>query len=60
VTEHGLSAALFLTRLYARTIRPELPVIHPNGLPSDHPLQRAFNDVEKQITELCDEEQLSA
>ena len=60
LTNHGLSAALFLTRLYATTIRPGLSFIHPKGLSSDHPLQRAFNDVEKQINGLCQEEELVA
>jgi DNA-binding PadR family transcriptional regulator len=60
LTEHGLRAALFLTRLYARTIRPGMSFIHPKGLPSDHPLQRAFEDVDKQINELCEEEKLAA
>jgi hypothetical protein len=60
LTQRGLNAALFLTRLYARTIRPGMSFIHPKGLPSDHPLQRAFNDVEKQINDLCEAEQLAA
>jgi hypothetical protein len=60
LTEHGLRAALFLTRLYARTIRPGMSFLHPKGLPSDHPLQHAFNEVDKQINELCAEEKLAA
>lgn len=60
LTDHGLRAALFLTRLHARVIRPGMSFIHPKGLPSDHPLQRAFNNIDKQINDLCQEEKLAA
>jgi hypothetical protein len=60
LTEHGLHTALFFTRLYARVIRPGLSLIYPKGLPTDHPLRRAFNSVDKQINELCHEEKLAA
>jgi hypothetical protein len=60
LTDHGLRAALFLTRLHARAIRPGMSIIHSRGLRSDHPLQRAFDNVDKQIKELCQCEKLAA
>lgn len=60
LTDHGLRAALFLTRLHARAIRPGMSFIHPKGLPSDHPLQRDFNRLDKHIKDLCQGEKLAA
>jgi DNA-binding transcriptional ArsR family regulator len=60
LTDPGLRTALFLSRLYARTIRPGLSLIHPKDSPPDHPLQRAFNTVEKQIHRFCQEQKLAA
>jgi hypothetical protein len=52
--------ALFLTRLYACTIRPGMSLIHPEGLPSSHGLQRAFNNIDKQIHTFCQEQKIAA
>jgi hypothetical protein len=60
LTAFGLRAALFLSRLYARTIRPGLSFIDPQALPSDHGLQRAFNNLEKQVHLFCQQEKLAA
>lgn len=60
LTDFGLRSALFLSRLYARTIRPGLALLHPKDLPPDHRLQRAFNSVEDEIERFCAEEKLAA
>jgi hypothetical protein len=60
LTHFGLRAALFLSRLYARAIRPGLSFIHPKDLSSDYSLQRAFNTVEKEIHRFCQEQKLAA
>ena len=53
-------AALFLSRLYARAIRPGLSLIDPQALPSDHALQRAFQSLDKRINLFCQQEKLAA
>jgi hypothetical protein len=60
VTSHGLRISMFLSRLYARTIRPGLSFIHPEGLPSDHPLQKIFNRLDADIRLFCQDEKLAA
>jgi len=60
LTDFGLRAALFLTRLYSRTIRPGMSLIDPQALPSRHALQRAFNNLEQQIHTFCQEQKLAA
>jgi hypothetical protein len=60
VTDTGLRTALFLSRLYARAIRPGLSLVHPHALHSDHRLQRAFNALDKQIHAFCQQEKLAA
>jgi hypothetical protein len=60
LTAFGLRAALFLSRLYARAIRPGLSFIDPAALPSDHGLQRAFNHLEKHVNLFCQQEKLAA
>jgi hypothetical protein len=60
LTHFGLRAALFLSRLYARAIRPGLSFIHPKDFSSDYSLQRAFNTVEKEIHRFCQEQKLAA
>jgi hypothetical protein len=60
LTSHGLRISMFLSRLYARTIRPGLSFIHPEGLPSDHPLQGIFNKLDREVHLFCQEEKLAA
>lgn len=60
LTDFGLRTALFLSRLYARAIRPGLSFLHPKDLPPDHRLQRAFNNLEEEIHHFCEVEKLAA
>lgn len=60
LTDFGLRASLFLSRLYARAIRPGLSFIDPQALPSDHDLQRAFNTLDQKIQSFCQEQKLAA
>jgi hypothetical protein len=60
LTDFGLRATLFLSRLYARAIRPGMAFIDPAALPSNHGLQRAFNNLDKQIHTFCEEQKLAA
>jgi DNA-binding PadR family transcriptional regulator len=55
LTNFGLRSALLLSRLYARAIQPRLSLIDPHGLHSNHGLQRAFINVDKQIHTFCQE-----
>jgi len=60
LTDFGLRAALFLSRLYARTIRPGMSLTDPQALPSGHGLQRAFKNLDQQIHTFCQEQKLAA
>jgi len=60
LTDFGLRSALFLSRLYVRTIRPGLSLLHSKDLPSDHRMQRAFNSLEDEIERFCAQEKLAA
>jgi len=60
LTEFGLRTTLFLSRLYARAIRPGLSLVEPLALPSNHGLQRAFDNLEKQVNLFCQQEKLVA
>ena len=60
LTDFGLHASLFLSRLYARAIRPGLTLVHPKSMQSDHDLQRAFDNLDKRITMFCQEAKLAA
>jgi hypothetical protein len=60
LTDFGLRAAMFLSRLYARAIRPGLSFIDPNALPSEHGLQRAFLNLDKHVNLFCQQEKLAA
>jgi len=50
VTEQGLRAALFFTRLYNRLLRPGLAAVLPGHAATHTPLRRAFNEVHAQLT----------
>jgi hypothetical protein len=56
----GLHASLFLTRLYARAIRPGKSLIDPEALQSDQALRRAFGKLATQINLLCEKEKPAA
>jgi hypothetical protein len=60
LTDFGLRTTLFLSRLYARAIRPGLSLVEPLALPSNHGLQRAFDNLEKQVNLFCQQEKLAA
>jgi hypothetical protein len=60
LTDFGLRASLFLSRLYARAIRPGMSFIDPDALPSDHDLQRAFNTLDQKIQSFCEAQKLAA
>src|SRR5437660_12229179 len=50
VTEQGLRAALFFTRLYNRLLRPGLAAVLPGHAATHTPLRRAFNEVHAHLT----------
>lgn len=60
LTDFGRRTALFLPRLYARAIRPGLSLLDPIALPVKHPLQRAFNSLDRQIKSFCQQEKIAA
>jgi len=60
LTDFGLRTTLFLSRLYARAIRPGLSLVEPLALSSNHGLQRAFDNLEKQVNLFCQQEKLVA
>jgi len=49
VTDFGLRAALYFTRVHARLYRPGVAQILPNGPPLPTDLQRAFGRIENEI-----------
>jgi hypothetical protein len=53
VTDAGLRLALFLPRVWARTLRPGLATVMPDLTPNDSPLRRAFERLEQAIDESC-------
>jgi hypothetical protein len=60
LTQPGLRTAIFISRVYARLLRPGLSLLH-NGAPPGHsPLHPAFTKVEKAINELCEQTRLAA
>jgi hypothetical protein len=60
VTDTGLRLALFLPRVWARTVRPGLATVLPDIAPNDRPLRRAFEHVEHAINACCTEATLVA
>src|SRR5712691_10153033 len=53
VTDPGLRLALFLPRVWARTLRPGLATVMPDAAPNDRPLRRAFEQLEHTMDEWC-------
>jgi DNA-binding HxlR family transcriptional regulator len=49
ITERGLRAALFFTRLYNRFLRPGIAAVLPGHAAIDTPLRRAFDNVQIQL-----------
>ena len=60
VTEFGLRASLFLTRVHARLLRPGLSEAMPNAPPLDSTLQRCFQRLEAEISRRVERAQLAA
>jgi len=60
LTDFGLRTTLFLSRLYARAIRPGLSLLEPFALSSNHGLQRAFDNLQTQVNLFCQQEKLVA
>lgn len=60
LTDFGLRAALFSTRAYARLLRPGLALVTPDAVPTDPPLRRAFQQLERAMDAWCAAEKLAA
>src|SRR6266545_2781309 len=60
VTDAGLRLALFLPRVWARTVRPGLATVMPDVAPNDLPLRRAFARVEEAMDDWCAQAKLAA
>jgi hypothetical protein len=54
VTDPGLRVALFVPRLWARTLRPGLATVMPDAAPSDSALRRAFEHLEQAMDDWCE------
>jgi DNA-binding PadR family transcriptional regulator len=60
LTDFGRRTALFLTRLYARTLRPGLSLLDAKAPPVNHRLQRAFARLDNEINSFCQREKPAA
>jgi len=60
VTDFGLRAALYFTRVHARLYRPGIAQILSNGPPMDSSLQRAFRRLESEIDQQVGHAKLAA
>jgi hypothetical protein len=60
VTEFGLRASLFFTRVHARIFRPGLSQAMPNAPPLDSVLQGCFQQLEAEINRRVERAQLAA
>ena len=60
VTDAGLRLALFLSRVWARTVRPGLATVMPDLAPNTSPLRRAFERLEQVMDEACAEAKVAA
>ena len=55
VTDFGLRVALFVPRLWARTLRPGLATVMPDAAQNDSALRRAFERLEHAMDDWCAE-----
>jgi hypothetical protein len=53
VTDAGLRVALFVPRVWARTVRPGLATIMPPAAPNDSALRRAFDTLAHAMNNWC-------
>lgn len=60
VTEFGLRASLFFTRVHARILRPALSEAMPNAPPLDTPLQRCFQQLDAEIGRRVEQAKIAA
>jgi hypothetical protein len=60
VTDFGLRAALYFTRVHARLYRPGVTQILPNAPPMTSALQRAFRALEGEIDQQIRHAKLAA
>ena len=60
VTDAGLRLALFLPRVWARTVRPGLAIVMPDIAPNDGTLRRAFERLEQAMDESCAQAKVAA
>lgn len=60
VTDAGLRLALFLPRVWARTVRPGLATVMPDIAPNHRPLRRAFERLEQAMDDACAEAKVAA
>jgi hypothetical protein len=60
VTDFGLRAALYFTRVHARLYRPAVAQILPHAPPLSHGLQRAFQKLECEIDQQVRQARLTA
>ena len=60
VTDTGLRLALFLPRVWARTLRPGLATVMPDRAPNDGRLRRAFEQLEHAMDDWCEEAKVGA
>ncbi len=56
VTDAGLRLALFVSRVWARTVRPGLATVMPEVAPNDSALRRAFERLEGVMDDWCAQE----
>ena len=54
VTDFGLRVALFVPRLWARTLRPGLATVMPDAAQNDTALRRAFERLEHAMDDWCE------
>jgi hypothetical protein len=59
VTEFGFRAALFLTRVYSRLLRPGLTAVLPALRATDAPLKAAFDKIDARVNEWVKQAQLA-
>jgi hypothetical protein len=55
-----LRIALFLSRTYARLLRPKLAEIMPSGPPGNSTLRAVFDRLEAEIDRCCEDQKLVA
>ncbi len=60
VTDFGLRSALFLTRVYARILRPGLALVIPREAPTDSKLRASFETLAREIDNWCEGVKLAA